>query len=153
MHKYHELKLPPGMALQLFSGANYQILYAEKDIVKLRDWAADLTNELTQLAVNHLDAERREKLREKAERTEKIKMLQQDTDPRIDKELARLNGAEFARMALKPLTAELPPRIVNTDQGRLEVAGDVSDDHIREMGYTIIPENTEANGADNAPAK
>lgn len=141
MHKYQDLNVPPGMAIQMFQGGFYKILYAAKDVVKLRDWAAELVNSLTLEAKQYLEAEKSQKKREQLQREKKIKMIANpNATPELDDHLDRMNAhVPIEKMSPVSLTEPLPPRKLNTNQGLMEVAGDVSDADLELLGIQILP--------------
>lgn len=175
------------MALQPYTDGSYNILYDEKRIVELRDWAAVLANTLSDKAVAYLDSEKEKTAQKKREKIEKAKRKEIDPTVKLEKEVQRLGGKKLEMMGdadiapptianslpkkkkvTKPLVPQIKPRTVQTDRGPMTIAGDVSDDEVRAMGFNIIesaatpdtstdvaepsePETEHSNGADLDP--
>ena len=151
MHTHVELKLPPGMVIQLHADGIHRILLAQADIVKCRDFIATLANELTDRSLQYLrDLEVQEE-QKKIERQEKIKRVPLDLTPALKKEQVRVGTEKFETISHLvpeptiepepeplPLIAVLPKRTVMTTTGEIEVDGDVTDDELNKLGFKII---------------
>ena len=139
-HRHIDLKIPPGMALQLHADGIHRIMLANRDIVKLHDWAVDLTKSLKGEALKHIELEKQEEERKKAERQERIKRVPVDQVSILAREEKRIEANEHNHLNHTPipLTEPLPDRTIKTKSGEvLEVKGDVSDDDLNSMGIEI----------------
>ncbi len=142
IHKLQDLDLPLGMMLQLFPNGQYKIHYAASDIVLLRNWAVNLQLELTKAAVTWLEEQKQTKERERLERENKIKLIanRPNAATAINQQLNQLSvEVPIEQMEHVPLVPPLPPRVLNTNKGMMEVSGDISDDDLQALGINILP--------------
>lgn len=148
------------MTIQLHADGIYRFLLDEKDLVNLRDWAATLTNSLTKDTLEYLERRKVEEKQKAEERQLRVKRIPLDRTDELIKTEKRISAESFEALAPtlppeptpKPLVEYPPNRIVNTNQGKLEVAFDVTDKELNEMGYLIVSsdknhnsDNTETN--------
>ncbi len=145
-HRYIDLKVPYGMTIQLHADGIYRFLLDENDLVKLRDWAADLTNHLTTETLVFLERRKTEEKNKTELRQLRVKKIPLDQTDAITATEKRITAEKFEPLAPtlppEPISLmQLPPnRIVNTNRGKIEVGFDVTDKEVIELGYAIVPE-------------
>jgi hypothetical protein len=157
MIRFFNFKVPQGMVLQQYVDGSYNILYDDKNIVVLRDWAAILTNTLSSKAAEYITDQKNDdekKWKEKAERGKRTAQFEREIK-RVDTTIDMMGNITpidqptiFSNQSKTPNpknTMEIikpESRMVNTINGPVEVAGDVSDAELKKMGF-IIPEDSE----------
>lgn len=159
MHKYIELTIPSGTAIQMHADGIYRFLIDEKDLIKVRDWAANLANQLTRETLEFIDRRKKEEQQKMVERQMRVRRVTNETDDLLATE-KRINSEEFGPLIIPdedlpiPPLVELPPnRIVQTDKGPLEVAFDVTDEELTALGYTPVNTITASNTeTENTPS-
>ncbi len=147
------------MALQPYADGSYNIVYDIKNTVELRDWMAKMANTLTDHAVAYLDAKKKDEKRKSDDRAKRARELAfpasktgvlEQEQRRVDVSLPMMGDDDVpaAEVLDKPRTIPpvkkpalvpvQPPRIINTAKGPVEVAADVSDDDLAELGIEAI---------------
>lgn len=164
---YLNFKVPHGMALQPHADGTYHILYDSTKIVELRDWTVTLANTLTTQALEYLEQKKKDEQRIIKERTERATRMAFPENrvtaldvqaKRIADSIIPLMGAELIESPTVsdtrtksippkiPLTPSLEPRKIDTvEQGIIIVAGDVSDEDIQTLGFTIVAHESVTN--------
>lgn len=90
-HIYLKVAPPYGTTIRQSSDLSYYLYYEEKDTVLVRDWLAELANEMTDKAVDHLKNQEEQIKQERADRQAAIKHAANPTKA-IKSEITRVNG-------------------------------------------------------------